>query len=142
VTRSKNVARFSRYIVLIVVGSFLAGCHVVGDEREWLGERIGKAADQLRRSAKTELVISYASESGVNQRYSVGVGKSVWCPTPPCNENQSALTVSVERGRQGSTTYHMRFVAVPAPLQIQKNGAATEVVLRKVGDIIELVELR
>jgi hypothetical protein len=137
-----TTAKRSRWIVPILV-SCLAGCgHLLGDEGEWLGEKIGDAATQLRRSTQTELVIPYAPESGVNQRYSIGIGKSIWCPTPPCNENQGALTVSVEHGRHGSTTYHMRFVAVPQPLEIHKNGEPTQLVLRKAGDLIQLVEVR
>jgi hypothetical protein len=87
-------------------------------------------------------VVSYAPESGIDQRYSIRIGKSVWCPEPPCHENQGALTVGVERGRHGSTTYHMRFVAVPRPLEIRKAREVTRLVLRKNGDVIELVELR
>ncbi|MGH9888548.1 MAG: hypothetical protein ACREBE_23650 [bacterium] len=131
-------------MVSIMLGCCLVSCgvHILGDEGEWLGERIGVAADKLRHSGQAELVVSYAPESGINQRYSIGIGKSVWCPRPPCYENQGALTVEVERGRHGSTTYHMRFVAVPKPLEIHKVGEATAIVLRKNGDSIELVELR
>jgi hypothetical protein len=131
-------------LVSIVLGCCLVSCgaHILGDEGEWLGERIGDAADQLRHSAQAELVISYVPESGINQEYSIGIGKSRWCPNPPCYENRGALTVEVARGRHGSTTYHMRFVAVPKPLEIHKVGEATRLVLRKNGDRIELVELR
>lgn len=68
-----------RRVVIIVAGCCLLGCHVriLGDEGEWLGERIGAAAEQLRHSARPELVLSYAPESGVNQKYSIGIGKSV-----------------------------------------------------------------
>jgi len=133
-----------RRLALIVACCCLGGCHfhLLGDEGEWLGERIGDAADELRHSAQTELILSYAPDAGVNQRYSVGVGKSVWCPQPPCYENRGALTVELEHGRHGSTTYHMRFVAVPKPLMIHKEGQGTQVVLRKNKDVIELVELR
>jgi hypothetical protein len=131
-------------LAVVALGCCLVSCgvHILGDEGEWLGERIGDAADQLRHSTQVELVVSYAPESGVNQRYSIGIGKSAWCPKPPCYENQGALTVGVERGRHGSTTYHMKFVAVPKPLEIHKAGAATQLVLRKNKDVIELVELR
>lgn len=133
----------SRWAVVALSCCYLAGCgHLLGDEGEWLGERIGDAAEQLRHSTQPELVLSYAPESGVNQRYSIGVGKSVWCPKPPCSENQGALTVDVEHGRHGSTTYHMRYVAVPRPLEIHKTGQPTRLVLRKNKDVIELVELR
>ncbi|MND01451.1 hypothetical protein D3C83_204480 [compost metagenome] len=70
------------------------------------------------------------------------MGRMVWCPQPPCRENIGGLTVSVERGRHGSTTYHVRFVAVPAPLLIKKVDQKTEIVLRKIGDTIAVVALR
>ena len=143
IARASAVDAISRF-ALTVLSCFIVGCgaHILGDEGEWLGERIGRAADQLRHSTDAESVISYAPESGVNQRYSIGIGRSVWCPKPPCFENQGALTVEVERGRHGSTTYHMTFVAVPKPLEIQKTGEETQLVLRKNGSVIELVALR
>jgi len=129
-------------LVIIALGAVSACSPLLGDEGEWLGEKIGDAANRLRRSSQSELVMSYAPQSGSDQRYSIGIGKSVWCPTPPCLENNGALTVEVERGRHGSTTYHMKFVAVPKPLEIHKSGKATQLVLRKNGDVIELVQLR
>lgn len=127
---------------MVVLCSLLLSCDVFGDEGVWLGEKIGSAADELRHSTQTELVISYAPRSGVNQQYSIGIGRTVWCPAPPCRENQGGLTVEVEHGRHGSTTYYSRFVAVPKPLEIHKTGQPTQLILRKNKDVIELVELR
>ena len=140
-TAPHDVARrFAR----IALACCLVGCggHLLGDEGVWLAEKIGDAAEQLRHSAQTELVLTYEPASGADQHYSIGVGKSIWCPKPPCTENRGGLTVQVEHGRHGSTTYHMRFVAVPQPLEIQKVGQPTQLVLRKDKDVIELVELR
>lgn len=134
--------RFTRRVVIVVLCCSFLGCGVFGDEGVWLGEKIASAAEQLRHSTQAELVISYAPKAGVDQRYSVGVGKSVWCPAPPCYENRGGLTVQVEHGRHGSTTYHTTFVAVPRPLEVHKVGQPTQVVLRKNKDVIELVELR
>lgn len=132
-----------RALVSALLTCYLGACmpHLLGDESEWLGETIGEAA--ARHRTATEFVVSYAPTSGVNQRYSVEVSPSAWCSTMPCAGRYGSLTVRVERGRQGSTTYHMRFIAVPKPLAIHKNGQATELVFRKnsVG-VIELVELR
>jgi hypothetical protein len=36
----------------------------------------------------------------------------------------------------------MRFVSVPKPLTIEKNGEATRVILKKSGDTIAVVALR
>ena len=137
-----SVSRFTKRVALLVLGCCAFGCGVLGDEGVWLGERIGDAAERLRRSSQTELVFAYVPRAGADQRYSIGVGKSVWCPAPPCYENEGGLTVSVERGRHGSTTYHTRFVAVPTALKIAKFGQPTQVVLRKNKGAIELVELR
>ena len=133
-----------RAALLIVACCCLADCgpHILGDEGEWLGEKIGDAATTLRRSPEPELVLVYQPESGVNQRYSIGIGKSLWCPEPPCYENHGSLTVLVERGRHGSTTYHTRFVAVPRFLEIQKDGQTTQIVLRKTREGIALIDLR
>ena len=124
----------------------LGGCdgrRLIDDEGSWLGRRIGQAADELRHSAENELVLTYAPLEGVDQKYWIGMGKMVWCPSPPCLQNEGGLTVTVERGRHGSTTHHVRFVAVPAPLQISKEGKPTEIVLRKIGgDTIGVVALR
>jgi hypothetical protein len=119
------------------------GRRLIDDEGSWLGARIGKAAEELRRSPETELVLSYSPLEGVDQKYWVGMGKMVWCPNPPCSQNGGGLTVTLERGRHGSTTHHMLFVAVPARLQISKEGRPTQIVLRKTaGDTISVVALR
>jgi hypothetical protein len=122
----------------------LAACdgRVFSDEGVWLGQRIGEAAQKLRASPDSVMVFEYSPAKGVDQQYSVGVGASKWCPSPGCPGELSGLTVSVERGHHGSTTVHKRYVAVPAALLIEKNGAPTQVVLRRRGDVIELVALR
>jgi hypothetical protein len=113
------------------------------DEGVWLGYRIGEAAERLRSSPDTMATLEYVPAKGTDQRYSVGIGVSRWCPAPPCDSREmSGLTVSVERGHHGSTTVHKRYVAVPAPLHIDKSGARTLVVLRKHGDTIQVSELR
>jgi hypothetical protein len=123
----------------------LTGCGALEDEGVRLARRIGDEAQALRRSPKDQLVFSYIPRSGTGHRYSIGAGRSAWCPTPPCDESrreQTSLTVSVERGRHGSTTVHKRFVAVPRALEVRKNGEPTQIVLRKNHDVVELVELR
>jgi hypothetical protein len=53
----------------------------------------------------------------------------------------SYLVVSGKTG--GGTSYHNRFVFVPQRLYLEKDrGGATELVLRKDGDHISVVELR
>lgn len=120
-----------------------AGACLLDDEGVRLGRKLGDAAAQLRRSSATELVLTYEPRSGVKQKYSVGLGKMVWCPTPPCLQNMGGLTVSMgPKGRGGSTTIHARYVAVPTPLIIHKEGEPTRLVLRKIADTIAVVALR
>lgn len=132
----------SRWTVTLLSVVFINACGAFTDESVRLARQIEDASAELRRSGNKELVLTYRPQEGVDQNYSVGIGKTVWCPGPPCLENTGGLTVEVERGNHGSTTYYMRFVAVPKPLQIQKNGQPTVIVLRANGDTIDLVDLR
>ena len=118
---------------LIVICYCLSSC--IGDEGEWLGTKIGKAATELQKSQESELILSYSPDSVVNQNYSIVIGKSSWCPNPQCYENKY-LTVEMERGRHGSTTAHLLFVSVPSTLEIHKNGQPTQIVLHKIDGVI------
>lgn len=124
----------------------LAGCDARtfgSDEGVWLGKRIGEAAETLRASSDTMIMVEYSPRQGFDQRYTVGFGASKWCPHPPCDaREQTALTVSVERGHSGTTTVHKRHVAVPAPLSIVQSYGRTNVVLRKNGNVIEVVRIQ
>jgi hypothetical protein len=124
----------------------LAACdsrNFFNDEGVWLGQRIGEAAERLRASTDTILMLEYTPREGMDQTYTVGMGISRWCPNPPCDpREQSGLTVSVERGHHGSTTVHKRHVAVPAPLSVTKHGERMNIVLRKNGDVIEVAGIR
>jgi hypothetical protein len=133
------------YCRLIFACCFVtSGACFLDDEGVRLGRQLGDAATDLRRSADTQLIVAYKPRSGVNQKYSVGLGKMVWCPAPPCRQNWGALTVAMgPNGRGGSTTIHTRFVAVPRPLMIQKEGEPTRIVLRKIAaDTIAVIALR
>ena len=135
-----------RPLAILVASALVIACDsrdFFSDEGVWLGQRIGRAAERLRKSADTMAVLEFVPAKGMDQRYSVGIGVSKWCPNPPCDPREmSALTVSVERGHHGSTTVHQRYVAVPAPLSVEKSGARTLVVLRRNGDTIEVAGLR
>ena len=50
--------------------------------------------------------------------------------------------LTVTGRRRGRTSCHERFVFTPAYLLIAKLNASTEIVLRKVGDRIDVVALR
>jgi len=127
---------------LLACTGALASCHVLGDEGEWLGERIGAEAQAMRRAGDTLRVIAYEPVAGVHHRYSVALGRSTWVPMPPTPFSNGALTVIVAGGRSGSTTYHERYVAVPRSLHAEREGVATQLVLRRQGDTIQVVQLR
>jgi hypothetical protein len=42
----------------------------------------------------------------------------------------------------GADFYYQRFVTVPRPLRISKDRAPVEIVLRKINDEVQLVDLR
>lgn len=139
-----------RHLRSVVIASVSLACTSACDSRSfgsdegvWLGKRIGAAAEQLRASSDTTLAVEYAPSQGFEQRYTVGIGASKWCPQPPCDpREQSGLTVSVESGHSGSTTVHKRHVAVPASLSITQAYGRTIIFLRKNGDVIEVVAIR
>jgi hypothetical protein len=113
------------------------------DEGERLSEQIGHAAQQLRKSSATEMTITYTPRQGVNQRYTVGLAKVRYQPHPPFEPPYPGLTVTVEKGNGGFCNYHVKYVGVPKSLNISKNGAPTQILLRKVSDDeIDVISLR
>ncbi len=148
-TAISSINRLVAALALVVSMSFMCGCLVhmtrygprLGQESEWLSDKIGSAATKLRRSRETELIFSYRPEFGVDQRYSIRIDNFKWpCPLP-CHD-PSRLVVYVDKGYGGTTTHHRLFVGVPKSLEIHKDGQPTEIVLRKNKEVIELVELR
>ena len=113
------------------------------DEGEYLGQQIADAAQQLAASNDDELIFRYTPRSGANQKYWVAIGAGKICPDPPCAwSGKSWLIVHTQGRDSGSDFYYQRFVTVPRPLRISKDHAPVEVVLRKIGDEIQLVDLR
>ncbi len=141
------MTRHSRTAVIAIVCFMcLAACDsrsFGNDEGVYLAQRIGDAAEKLRASSDTMAAVEYSPNEGIDQRYTVGIGASKWCPDPPCDPGeQSGLTVHVERGNSGSTTVHKRYVAIPAALHLERASGRTNVFLRKNGDVIEVVAIR
>jgi len=56
--------------------------------------------------------------------------------------NQGGGYLTVSGLHRGGTNYHERFVFTPRDLTIVKTNEATELVLHKTGDRIDVVELR
>jgi hypothetical protein len=113
------------------------------DEGERLGEMISNGAQQLTYSNDDEAVLRYVPRSGINQHYWVSVGAGRRCPERPCPGSElSWLTVHTEGRDSGADYSYQRYVSVPRPLKVMKVRAPVEIVLRKNGDDVELVELR
>ena len=59
---------------------------------------------------------------------------------PPLKSPYAGSTVLVEKGNGGFNNHHVLFVGVP--WNVTKAGAPTDVVLRRVGDEIDVVDVR
>ena len=135
-----------RAAVILLLGIVVVLLMALGggrDEGERLGTMLGDAAQQLAYSNDDELILRYEPHSGIDQNYWVSVGAGPRCPQRPCPESErSWLTVHTQGRDSGADYSYQRHVSVPRPLRVVKNRAAVELVLRKNGDEVELVELR
>jgi hypothetical protein len=129
-------------MALVAGGQSLSAGIFSLDEGERLSEQIGRAAKKLQKSSETELTITYTPKMGVDQHYSVMLAKVRYQPHPPFDPPYPGLAVTVEKGNGGFCNAHVKYVGVPRELNISKYGSPTEVVLRKVGDEVDVVELR
>ena len=120
----------------------LAGCGTfLEDNGTHLAYALEKGASQLRGSSESELVVHYQTLDSVGQSYYVELAPSLG-PTQPAGGPWSSYLV-VSGKTSGGTSYHNRFVFVPERLYIDKpQGGSTDLVLRKQGDRISVVEIR
>jgi hypothetical protein len=126
----------ARNIVLLLILSF--ACKVFYDDSTYLAARLKKAATRLRSSSDTEAVVRYVPLGGVDQTYEVRFLPSE--QSPPPYSPRPTLTVTGRTG--GHTNSHRRSFSVPKELRVSKTNTFVEIVLRKNGDRIEVVELR
>jgi hypothetical protein len=110
------------------------------DNGTHLAFALEKGARELRASNASESVVRYETLDNQKDPYyveitpsiAIGQASSIW---------GSYLVVSGKTS--GGTSYHNRFVFVPHRLYLKKDiGGSTELVLRKDGDHISVVELR
>lgn len=144
--RSSTLKHVVLGVVLVLAAGFFAALgwySLFYDEGVRLGQRLAREAQSLRESHESERVFSYRPLLGAHQEFSVGIGAGSQCaPEQGRFCGDSGLTVRVERGNSGSTTYFRRFVSVPKALYIAKNGSDLVVALRKTGGNVEVVALR
>jgi hypothetical protein len=127
-------------IITLIIGwaILLAGCTLLEDNGTHLAYALEKGAKELRSSPATELIVHYETLDGPGTGYYVEITPSL---QPGSDVWGSYLVVSGKTS--GGTSYHNRFLFVPQRLYLRKDqGGATELVLRKEGDRINVVELR
>ena len=138
----------TRTLRALLASAVLAGgCATLGfvDNGTHLAHALERGAAELRASNQEQLVVRYEPLGGLGESYEVTMRHSraevrVDAFGNTAGPGGSYLTVT---GRhRGGTNYHERFVFTPKDLHVAKSTAATEIVLRKAGARIDVVELR
>jgi len=126
-------------VVLALLSS--SGCgNALEDNGTHLAYALEKGSQQLRASAASELVVRYETLDKHDDPYYVEITPSV---TAGQTSNIWGSYLVVSGRTSGGTSYHNRLVFVPQRLYLKKDqGGSTELVLRKDGDRISVVELR
>jgi hypothetical protein len=110
------------------------------DNGTHLANALEHGAAKLRSSNTSELVVRYETLDKLEEPYYVEITPSL---TAGSTSSIWGSYLVVSGRTPGGTSYHNRFLFVPQRLYLQKDrGGATELVLRKDGDRISLVELR
>ena len=116
------------------------GCgRLFEDNGTQLAYLLERGAGELRASGGSELVLRYTTLDAPNVGYYVEI-----TPSEPGQESNTANSYLVVSGKTpGGTSYHNRFVFVPMRLYVRKErGGTTEVVLRKDGQRVSVVDVR
>jgi len=116
------------------------GCgRLFEDNGTHLAYLLERGAGELRASGGSELVLRYTTLDAPNVGYYVEITAS-----EPGQESNAANSYLVVSGKTpGGTSYHNRFVFVPMRLYVRKErGGTTEVVLRKDGQHVNVVDVR
>ena len=122
-------------LLLSACGNFLE------DNGTHLAYALEKGAARLRTSSDSELVVQYETLDGGHDPYYIEITPSF---TAGQQSNIPGSYLVVSGTTHGGTSYHNRFVLVPARLYIEKSqGGPAELVLRRDRDgNVEVVELR
>jgi hypothetical protein len=135
--------RVAQFLLVIFVAILIMALGGGRDEADSLSMQLSDAAQQLSLSNDDEAIIWYEPHSGIQQQYWVAIGAGPRCPKRPCVATEkSFLTVHTEGRDSGISYSYQRYVTVPQPLKVTKNGERVEIVLRKIGDEIEVVAMR
>ena len=142
------VFRHTSLLISMLVGVvILPGCTALSlvDNGTHLAFALERGAVELRNSNQSDLVVHYSPLGGLGETYQVSMRHSrevVRVDAFGNTLNQGGAYLTVSGLHRGGTSYHERFVFTPRDLKIVKTNEATEVVLHKTGDRIDVVELR
>jgi hypothetical protein len=121
------------------------GCAVFQDNATHLAYALAQGARELRESPAAEHIVRYTPLGGSEQAYEITIRRSRALVRTDIFGNidkPGGSSIVVTGAHRGGTGYHERFVFTPSDLHIAKTSGATEVVLRKVGERIDVVEIR
>ena len=132
---------------LLAAAIILSGCATLGlvDNGTHLALALEQGARDLRGSNQNELVVRYEPLGDLDETYEITMHRShevVRLDELGNTLNRGGGYLVVTGHYRGGTNYHERFVFTPGDLHIVKTRAAAEVILRKAGDRIDVVELR
>ena len=130
----------ARSLVVCLTLLAAAGCNALEDNGTHLAAALDAGASGLRASRATETVVRYEPLDGPNEPYDVEITPSYGTSGQTTGVWSSYLVVSGHHS--GGTSAHNRSVFVPARLYIEKTGGETQLVLRKDGDRISVVDIR
>jgi hypothetical protein len=126
-----------RLLLCLLLASLAAGCDFLTDAATRAAYEIEAATREMDLKGLEYYELTHVpkkSPDGVDGPWELLLQQSGLIPSQP----RGSLGV----GRYG-TTYHNRFVRVPRTLRIAKNaGEGCVIVLRRSGDVIEIVDLR
>lgn len=120
--------------------------YLIQDNATSLGHSLRFGAWHLNWLGGTETVVNYQPRTGITGPYSIEIRAYDGPTTPRAPGSGLYVNDHYETGkdtqRGATTSLHQTSVHVPKRLFIVKTNAAAQVVLRKNGDRIEVVELR
>ncbi len=135
------ILRFLSTFLVALFLFFLSGCgRLLEDNGTHLAFALEKGVKELRGSTANETVVRYETLDGPSQGYYVEITPSFSDSAKATGPWGSYLVVSGKTS--GGTSYHNRFIFVPKRLYLKKEGGPSELVLRKDGDHVSVVEIR
>jgi hypothetical protein len=135
-SRVAHICSVGAALLLILV----ACGNIFEDNGTHLAYVLEKGAAKLRDSGDPELIVRYETLDGGNDPYYIEITPS-FVEGQPTRMPGSYLVVSGKT--RGGTSYHNRFVLVPRRLYLEKSaGGPAELVLRREGENVDVVELR